>query len=153
MLDKLSIEFAKPLDIEDVLEIENSSFNSDKFSKSQFDYLLTKAKSVFAIIKIKYRVKAYLILSYRSDSKGLRIYSIAVHPLSRGLGLAVKLLDFSIDYAKQNGFTHIHLEVRPDNKSAINLYNKSGFIISGQKKAYYTDGSDAVIMTKNIEST
>lgn len=153
MADKFSIESATKSDIKEVLEIENSSFSSDKFSEAQFMYLLTKAKSIFTVIKIEKVVKAYLILLRRADTRRLRIYSIAVHPSTRGLGLASKLLDYTEKYAKHYDFTHIHLEVRADNKSAINLYEKSGFINIGTKKSYYTDGEDAKIMSKEIQST
>jgi ribosomal-protein-alanine acetyltransferase len=149
----VSITSAIKTDIKDVLEIENSSFSSERFSKSQFNYLLFKAKAEFKVIKINDSARAYLILLFRNNCKGLRIYSIAVHPQARGLGLASKLLEFTDNYANKNKFTHIHLEVRADNNSAINLYQKSGFKISGKKDSYYKDGSDAIIMIKKTLST
>ncbi|MDD3740213.1 MAG: N-acetyltransferase [Bacteroidales bacterium] len=147
------INSAEKVDIINILEIENLSFSSNKFSKSQFNYLLSKAKAVFKVIKVDDIARAYLILLFRKNSKSLRIYSIAVHPMSRGLNLASQLLEFTNTYALKNKFTHIHLEVREDNNSAIKLYQKFGYIITGKKNSYYEDGSDAIIMTKKTIST
>ncbi|HNQ69379.1 MAG TPA: ribosomal protein S18-alanine N-acetyltransferase [Bacteroidales bacterium] len=149
----ISLKSAEKKDIREILEIENSSFSSDRFSESQFIYLLFKAKAEFKVIKINGSVRAYLILLFRNNCKGLRIYSIAVHTQARGLGLASKLLEFTDNYANKNKYTHIHLEVRADNDSAINLYQKSGFKISGKKDTFYKDGSDAIIMIKKTSST
>lgn len=45
-----------------------------------------------------------------------------------GKGIANKLLDMCIDYARKNDFKEIKLEVKKNNEPAINLYRKNGFI-------------------------
>jgi len=144
------IDNATIADLDEIIEIENSSFSADKFSVRQFKYLLSKAKSIFKVIRIDNKVSAYLILLYRKDSEKIRIYSIAVSLQSRGKGLADRLMDFTTVYAKTHNFTDIHLEVRADNVSAISLYEKSNFKKSGVKKGYYQDGIDAIIMCKEV---
>jgi len=147
MIDKANLS-----DLKGILEIENSSFTNDRFSGRQFKYLLTKASSVVKVIRSDKKIYAYLILLHRKDSKKIRIYSIAVHPQSRGMGFAGKLLEFTEHYAKIHKFTHIHLEVRSDNKSAISLYEKSKFCKSGIIKGYYQDGTDAIIMSRKTST-
>lgn len=43
-------------------------------------------------------------------------------------GIALELIKMSIAYANQHNFREIKLEVHNDNKPAINLYKKLGFI-------------------------
>jgi ribosomal-protein-alanine N-acetyltransferase len=43
------------------------------------------------------------------------------------------------------------LEVRAGNKAAISLYHKLGFAEVGKRKAYYSDGEDALLMQKDLK--
>lgn len=52
---------------------------------------------------------------------------LAVHPKGRGLGIAKKLLDCSIEYAKKNEATLISLHTTDMMKDAVKLYEKYGF--------------------------
>jgi len=44
-----------------------------------------------------------------------------------------------LDQMKEIGIKFIHLEVRSNNYSAISLYEKIGFKISGERKNYYNN--------------
>ena len=60
-----------------------------------------------------------------------------------------RLLNSLGDYKLESVF----LEVRPSNKSAINLYGKNGFEIVGRRKNYYSTFSgreDALVMKRMI---
>lgn len=52
---------------------------------------------------------------------------LAVDPKRRGLGIAKKLLDCSIEYAKKNEATLISLHTTDMMKDAVQLYEKYGF--------------------------
>jgi ribosomal protein S18 acetylase RimI-like enzyme len=45
-------------------------------------------------------------------------------------------MDICINYAKQNNFKEINLEVHKDNTKAINLYHKFGFLDYGNKDEF-----------------
>jgi len=45
----------------------------------------------------------------------------------RGKGIGKQLMDKSISYAKEQGYTHLYLESFPSLKEAIQLYEKIGF--------------------------
>lgn len=45
----------------------------------------------------------------------------------RGLGIGKQLMNKSIDYAMELGYTHLYLESFPSLKEAIDLYEKVGF--------------------------
>ncbi len=70
----------------------------------------------------------------------------------QGNGYAYKLLDFTV---KQNMFRNgskvWYLEVRQSNDRAIKLYKKIGFVEVGQRKNYYQNKEDAILMKLMIE--
>lgn len=47
----------------------------------------------------------------------------------RGKGIGKQLMDRSVAYAKEQGYTHLYLESFPSLKEAIHLYEKIGFKI------------------------
>ncbi len=150
MSENLQIIMAQLSDLDDIQKIENLSFNSDGFSRRQFSYLIKNANSVFFVVKEAGNVLANLILLKRSGSAKLRMYSLAVHPNSRGKGIAHLLIEKTKSYAKEIGCNQIYLEVRTDNLIAIKLYQKEGFSKSGIKNKFYSDGCDAIVMNMSI---
>lgn len=56
------------------------------------------------------------------------ITSVIVSKKYQKQGIAKNLLEKTIDFAKKNGFEKIHLEVHKENRKAIGLYKKFGFL-------------------------
>lgn len=46
---------------------------------------------------------------------------------ARGLGLGKQLMEQSMSWAKENGYTHVYLESMPELKKAVSIYEKVGF--------------------------
>lgn len=65
---------------------------------------------------------------YWTQMKLLYIYEMYVDPAFRRMGVAAGLLDEIKKIGKEIGATQIELDVWSFNESAINLYEKSGFI-------------------------
>lgn len=57
----------------------------------------------------------------------INIHDFIVAPECRSFGAGSFLLRGVIDYASQNGFCRVNLEVREDNLTAKSLYKKMGF--------------------------
>ena len=76
------------------------------------------------------------------------ITNIVTKKSERKRGIGSLLLDRLIEMTKELGKNSISLEVNELNKSAISLYEKSGFEIVGKRKKYYDGVSDAILMTK-----
>ena len=81
----------------------------------------------------------------------INITNIAVNPTCRRQGIADKLMqamlaEFSALKEKEEDIVGVTLEVRASNIPAIKLYEKYGFASEGIRKAYYSDGEDAIIM-------
>ena len=91
-LDNIKIEKAKIGDLNGIVDLEIECFKEDAFSKEQFRYLIKKAKGEFVVVRLKNKIIAYLVFLRRKNSIKYRIYSIAITPEARGLGIASKLL-------------------------------------------------------------
>ncbi len=46
---------------------------------------------------------------------------------ARGNGIGAKLMNKSIEFARENGFNQVYLETMPELDNAVNLYKKLGF--------------------------
>ena len=58
-------------------------------------------------------------------------HTLATEPTLQGKGLGRQIVEFCIEYAKNNGYKAIRLDVVPDNIPARKLYEKCGFIYTG----------------------
>ena len=85
---------------------------------------------------------AALIHFYKPSQEILEVLFLATSPFCQSQGMMSLLLsDF---LAAQNGKT-IWLECREDNVRARHLYAKKGFQEVGRRRAYYKDGSAAIL--------
>ena len=80
----------------------------------------------------------------------LHITNLAVCPAFRRSGIAVSLLERSLDEAAARGARWCQLEVRDSNVPAISLYRRFGFGPLGIRRRYYHDGEDAVVMGREL---
>lgn len=80
------------------------------------------------------------------------ITNVAVRPECRRQGIAAKLLQVFLDFAKANKLAFLTLEVRASNYDAIALYGSRGFRSVGRRKNYYEHPKeDAIIMTLEFD--
>ena len=137
-------------DLKQIYQLEQICFGEDSFSLRQFHYLATKAKADFLVIEDADEISALIIILYRKNSSGLRLYSLAVSPNHRGKGLAKLLLDEAGRRAVASGYKFMTLEVNENNQDAIKLYLKIGFEVFGERSSYYKNGSKALLMRKEV---
>lgn len=152
-MEEYIIRKATGSDLDAIMEIETDSFtvNNDNFSRRELKYLIEKSKVGCFVLEMGGEVLAYTSLLARVNASNLRIYSLAVHSKARGKKLGEALLNFGIQYAKENGFASATLEVKVNNKPAISLYQKNGFETFSIKENYYHDGSNAFCMRRRME--
>ncbi len=69
------------------------------------------------------------------------ILGVSVLPEYRGRGIGTALITETIAKARLIGLTRVELTVRENNKKALVLYQRLGFVVEGLKrKAVYIDG-------------
>ncbi|MBE7382846.1 MAG: ribosomal protein S18-alanine N-acetyltransferase [Leptolyngbya sp. SIO1E4] len=74
---------------------------------------------------------------------------LGVAPAYRRQGLGQWLLIHLLRSACDRKLTHATLEVRKSNKQARSLYEKFGFQVAGERRRYYPDNEDALILWKS----
>lgn len=90
----------------------------------------------------------FITFSISLDTSDL--YDLLIAKNFRNRGYAQTLLDKYFEQLKANGVKKSLLEVRKSNICAINLYQKNGYLTIAQRKKYYSDGEDAIVMEKVI---
>ena len=141
-------------ELEPIIAIEQRSFRRP-WGRISFEGELACQNSVNYVVKsdpnsTDEQVVAYAFFRRASDE--LHLLKIAVSPAWRGNGIATRLLERCFTISAKQGATSVHLEVRPSNTAAIELYLKLGFEIIGRRHKYYTDTKeDALLMMKNLK--
>jgi ribosomal-protein-alanine N-acetyltransferase len=78
------------------------------------------------------------------------VQTIAVHRDRQGSGMGARLLAGLLSAARAGGATHVLLEVRSDNAAAVHLYDRFGFQRISERRRYYPDGGDALVMRASL---
>ncbi len=150
MADSLNIRKAEKKDVPELFRIEQRCFDAESFSRRQINYLVSRSKGEFLVLTENDNIAGFLILLQRRNSPGVRIYSLAVSPNYRGKQYAKQLVLKADQVVKYLSKSFLHLEVSEANFSAIQLYRKLGFQITGKRGRYYKDGSDAWLMRLGV---
>jgi len=78
------------------------------------------------------------------------ILTLAVAPAVQRQGLARRLMTAAATRAASQGAACLFLEVSAANAPARALYAACGFTQVGRRRAYYDDGSDALILRRDL---
>lgn len=137
-----SLRTARPADLPALLALE-SRFPGDRLSPRQFRHHLRNPRARLRVLLHGAELAGYALLLLRAGSDKARLYSIAVDPGRRGLGLGARLLADAERQARQAGAVELRLEVRTDNAAAVGLYEARGYRRFGRHEGYYADGAAA----------
>ncbi len=94
------------------------------------------------------RVVGYVIASRAADEAEILQFGVA--PEHRRQGIAGALLRELFARLEASGTRTVFLEVRRGNAAARALYAASGFVEAGERKGYYADGEDAVLLHRRL---
>lgn len=135
--------------LDEVAELERICF-STPWSRNMLAEELDNMLSAFLVaLDDRDRVVGYAGVQVILDEG--YITNIAVRPECRRQGIAAKLLQVFMDFAKANQLSFLTLEVRASNYDAIALYGSRGFRSMGRRKNYYEHPrEDALIMTREF---
>ena len=137
------------LDLHQILEIENESFNSyDAYSKEDFDRWCHYNPDLCAVAEIEGRYAGYVLMRIFEGHGDLA--SLAVSPTFRQLGVGQALFEYVVHQINEYGIHQITLEVRKSNAAGCAFWEKMGFTPCGSLPGFYGDGEDAVQMEKKI---
>lgn len=137
-------------DLDAIIKIEQEGFDVDGFNRRQMSYLIKSKSACFYVTEIDQSIAGYIIMLIRSNSDQLRLYSIAVSPSFRGMGVGQSCLNLAEKIAREKLKTRLKLEVKTTNLTAIKLYERNFFLPKKVIAGYYKDGEDALIMTRSL---
>ncbi len=137
------------LHLNSCIELDKKALNG-LWTKSQWEKELTDPKRIcIGIIDLKMKkllglCSAWLIMDE------LHITSIAVHPMHQRKGLGKFLISDLIKRSSSLLTNHMYLEVKETNESAKAFYQSMGFKVIGNRSNFYKDGSNAILLTKQL---
>ena len=135
--------------LNDCVDLDQKSLNG-LWTKSQWERELTDPKRIcLGIIELETK-KILGLCSAWSVTNELHITLIAVHPMCKRKGLGRFLLSDLIKRSQSLQANHMLLEVKENNEPAKAFYKSMGFKTVGNRSNFYKDGSDALILNKEI---
>ncbi len=137
-------------DIDALDALEKTSFASDRLSRRRLKHWIKAENRVFIVAKQGQDLLGYGLVLLHRGTRLARLYSLAVSPLARGLGLGRTLLVALEQAAAKQRRLFMRLEVASDNMQAIKLYQSLGYTTFGCYHDYYQDHRDALRMQKRI---
>lgn len=92
------------------------------------------------------RPAGFALLRQAADEAEL--LTIGIQPEARRCGAARQLLEVAETALAEADVRRVFLEVSVANAAARALYDRAGYSQIGRRKAYYADGSDAIVLEK-----
>lgn len=143
---------AQVSDIPALLDLEQRCFATDRLSRRQFRYMLTKANALTLVEEQGDILRGYVLLLFSRGTSMARLYSIAVDPKGRGQGIGQALVKAAEEAALAHDCPWLRLEVRKDNTASIGLFAGLGYRRFGEYQGYYEDHMDAWRFEKSLAS-
>lgn len=140
---------ARENDLEAVMRIEEASFPKYPYPMEVFKIILRHYPRYFLVAECADRVSGYVCGRLIGKDFG-EVVSIAVEPGLRRRGIGRALMHNLESRFKADRVKNVRLEVGVANNAAIRLYKSLGYKPAGLRRSYYPDGSDALVMVKNL---
>lgn len=137
-------------DLDALDSIEKRCFKIDRMSRRNFKRMIQKGNCDFVLARQVNEIIGYILVLYHRGTHLARIYSFAVLPEARGQGVGELLLHHAEKLAAARNCIYMRLEVHPNNRSAIRLYERNSYKPFGRIKDYYEDHADALRYEKRI---
>lgn len=138
------IRVATLSDLPALTALETRCFDTDCISRRSFRHLLTRGHAAILVDERQTRLAGYVLVLFRRGVSLARIYSIAILPEFRGLGVGSALVRAAEQAALDEGAVEVRLEIREDNAASHALFRSLGYRSFGNYPHYYEDAADAV---------
>lgn len=142
-----AIAEARFADVDQIVALERASFPTP-WRREFFESELTVDGRHNRVLRIGRTVVAYCFSMYYLDE--MHVNKIAVADAHRRRGLARRLMEDALEFARATGIRSITLEVRESNQAAQDFYRSLQFETRYHRPRYYPDGEAAVVMGKEI---
>lgn len=146
----MQIRPADLADIDALFQLELASFASDRLSRRQFRYMLTRAHAQTLVAEADDGLLGYVLVLFSRATSVARLYSIAVaeQARSRGVGRAMVAAAEKAVWAEERAY--MRLEIRQDNAASQALFEAAGYRRFGVLSDYYADHTEALRYEKRL---
>ncbi len=138
-MNTLTLRAASLQDIKQLLALENNSFETDRLSRRNFTYLLSKAHAHTIVAEQEGVLVGYVMNLFSRGTSAARLYSIAVDKSCMRQGVALQLLQAMEQYTVSQDYMSMRLEIRRDNIPSQSFFRKHGYRQFGVVADYYED--------------
>lgn len=139
-----------PADLEALARVEAECFPGEAWTEAQLQGQLQRADGLALVLREQGEVVA-AAMGWAAGGVA-ELLRIAVRPAWRGAGRGARLLAAFVHAAQARGAQELWLEVRADNSPALGLYAAAGLAVTGRRRSYYADGTDAVLMGRELQA-
>ncbi|MEJ2060480.1 MAG: GNAT family N-acetyltransferase/peptidase C39 family protein [Gammaproteobacteria bacterium] len=146
----LAIREATADDIDALVELENASFETDRLTRRQFRYMITRAHADVLVCETEGVLAGYVLVLFSRGTSMARIYSIAVSADMRGRGIGPALVEAVESRAIEHGSISMRLEVRRDNAASLAMFQRLGYRQFASVDDYYEDHMEALRLEKSL---
>jgi len=137
----------KPGDLDQVLQITSETF-PERYDANVFLYLHQVYPDSFLIAEIVPNKIVGFLLGTKTSWDSARILLLAVKREYRRRGIGSRMLKRFLREMLLQNIKKVELEVRLDNRLALNFYKKHGFYIVNIIPGFYQDDQTAYVLRK-----
>jgi ribosomal-protein-alanine N-acetyltransferase len=145
--ETLTVRPVRTGDLGAIAELEEAAFQ-DFWPREMLAYEIEHPQAVLLLARLGGRPVGYA--AFRHAAGEAELLRLAVRPEERRRGIARALVAEGFERLREEDVQVCFLEVRQDNASAIALYERLGFARNGRRRAYYRDGTDALIYVHEL---
>lgn len=149
-MTELELRDAQLGDLSALDTLEQRCFSNDRLSRRRLRHWIGASNREFVVAMRGEQILGYGLVLLHRGTRLARLYSLAVAPEARGLGLGRKLLTALEAATARRGRLYMRLEVGEHNQQAIGLYQSLGYQRFGTWNDYYEDHQNALRMQKRI---
>jgi [ribosomal protein S18]-alanine N-acetyltransferase len=142
----------RPDDLTTLYEIDQACFPPGiSYSREELRDFTGHRNSRTWVVEEADEIVGFLI-AHRELRKTLHIVTIDVSKAWRRVGVGSRLMDAAEQWAQDRGLSTIGLETAQDNVGAQMFYEARGYRRAGKIPGYYSDGTAALVMVKDMPS-
>ena len=142
---------AQPGDVDALAALEESCFDVHRIARATFARMLLHATRPLLVLDDGAGgVAGYASVLVRRGCPEARLFSIAIAPEFRVRGSGRALLAAAEAAVVALGCRTLRLEVDPENRSAVRLYESAGYTVAGRHEDWYGPGRPGLVYRRTL---
>ena len=144
----LTIRNFQPKDTFNVIKLASETL-TERYNHSLFSYFYETNPDGFMVAELNHKIIGFIV-GVEINPEKAKILMLSVSPDYQKKKIGTKILKEYVKKVQKKYTKYLDLEVKTDNKKAIEFYQKNGFKIIDEIKKFYQNGEDAYTMRLNI---